>query len=470
MPSRQDQLLSYQFMVQRVVAALVLRETDPARSPFRRAAGVAVASLLLAGIALGGVALYEAAAGGDAGRYRDTSAVIVERETGARYVYRDGRLHPVLNYASALLIVGSVRTRTVLVARRSIEDVPRGTPLGIAGAPDSLPPADRLSTGPWTICSDPGATGSPPNPRSILLVGTEPAGGRPLGEDGVLVRHPDGDLYLFWRDRRHLVRDSGLVLPALAWTGYRPVTVAPALLNAVPAGDDLAPMPLPDAGQPSRLPGVPVGEVFVVTTQGGGRQYAVARVGGLVDITELQADLLLTAGRQAMPTPLAQGRYAALPKAPDAVPAGQGALPGRTPRLVDPTGRAVCGRVADGAEAPQVRLADPEPMAGTGVANRLTDAIGVPNRTVGGAVLADRVVVPPGGGAVVEATPAPGATGGTVCVVTDTGRRYAVSGRGVLGMLGYARVRPVRLPSSVVALLPAGRALDEAEARSPVSG
>jgi len=54
MPSRQDQLHSYQFMIQRVVAALVMRETDPARSPFRRAAGATLASVLCAAIALGG--------------------------------------------------------------------------------------------------------------------------------------------------------------------------------------------------------------------------------------------------------------------------------------------------------------------------------------------------------------------------------------------------------------------------------
>ena len=49
MPSRQDQLHSYQFMVQRVVAALVMRETDPAQSPFRRAAGASLASVLVRG-------------------------------------------------------------------------------------------------------------------------------------------------------------------------------------------------------------------------------------------------------------------------------------------------------------------------------------------------------------------------------------------------------------------------------------
>ncbi len=73
-------------------------------------------------------------------------AVIVEKESGARFVYREQKLHPVLNYASALLIVGADRSKTVLVSRRTIDGVPRGLPLGIADAPDSLPasgPAGR---------------------------------------------------------------------------------------------------------------------------------------------------------------------------------------------------------------------------------------------------------------------------------------------------------------------------------------
>ncbi|MBO4210926.1 type VII secretion protein EccB, partial [Micromonospora echinofusca] len=176
MPSRQDQLHSYQFMVQRVVAALVLRETDPAQSPFRRAAGTALASVLIAAIALGAVVVYGVLVGGGASGWRDAQAVIVEKESGARYVYRDGRLHPVLNYASALLIVGGAEQRTVLVSRASLAGVARGAPLGIPDAPDSLPAPDRLSPAPWTVCSVT-PDGSTSGPRSVLLVGGTARGG-----------------------------------------------------------------------------------------------------------------------------------------------------------------------------------------------------------------------------------------------------------------------------------------------------
>src|SRR4051794_28754878 len=135
MSSRQDQLHSYQFMVQRVVAALVMRETDPARSPFRRIAGSTLVGVLLAVLALGGVAAYAVINPGGSAAWRDESAVIVERETGAIYLYRDQLLHPVLNYTSALLILGTPGAKSIEASRASLADTPRGPAWGIADAP-----------------------------------------------------------------------------------------------------------------------------------------------------------------------------------------------------------------------------------------------------------------------------------------------------------------------------------------------
>src|SRR3712207_3733583 len=239
MPSRQDQLHSYQFAVQRVVAALVMRETDPAQSPFRRAAGATLASVLVAAIALGGVAAYGAIVGGGSKSWRTDQAVIVEKESGARYVYRDDRLHLVVNYASALLIVGSSAPKTVLVSRKSIEGVPRGAPLGITDAPDSLPAPNRLLGAPWSLCSAPqtlaqGQTAtqvrSPGDVRSVLMVGAAPDGGVALQDDALLARHPDGSLHLIWHNRRHAIGDDRVVT-ALGWGGNQSVAVSPALLN-----------------------------------------------------------------------------------------------------------------------------------------------------------------------------------------------------------------------------------------------
>jgi hypothetical protein len=55
---RRDQLHSYQFTRQRVVAALVARSDDPGRSPGRRLGGAALTGVLLAALIFGGVFVY----------------------------------------------------------------------------------------------------------------------------------------------------------------------------------------------------------------------------------------------------------------------------------------------------------------------------------------------------------------------------------------------------------------------------
>ena len=465
MPSRQDQLHSYQFMVQRVVAALVMRETDPAQSPFRRAAGATLASVLIAAIALGGVGVYGAIVGGGGKSWRDPAAVIVEKESGAQYVFRDEKLHLVLNYASALLIIGGAQPKTVLVSRKSIEGAPRGNTLGISGAPDSLPAANRLSAAPWTICSTLLADdGGPPAPRSALLIGADVNGGTPLGDNAVLARHPDGGLYLIWHNRRHLIRDQDLVLLALAWASERPVPVAPALLNALPAGADLGRVPIDDQGQQSaKVDDAKIGEVFVVESQGGGRQYAVAKRDGLAGITQVQADLLLTAaGRgQDDPTQMSPGEYARVPKVTSLVSDDPGAPPATRPDLVPAETGGICGQIRDDSGVHQVLIGANLPD--------LTDAARTAAQSGQGAALADHIVVEPGRGAVVEAVAAPGLGGGAISVITDLGRRHAVTSPDVLGMLGYSNAKPLRLPANLVALVPAGKALDPAAARSPAT-
>ncbi|GGM23892.1 type VII secretion protein EccB [Micromonospora yangpuensis] len=455
MPSRQDQLHSYQFTIQRAVAALVMRDTDPAQSPFRRLAGAALASVLVAAIGLGGFALYGLFAGGST-KWRDEGAVIVEKESGARFVYREQKLHPVLNYASALLIIGAEQPRTILVARRSIDGVPRGLPLGIADAPDSLPAPDRLSTAAWTVCSVDPAGDDRSGPRSALLIGVDPPDGRQLGDDGLLLRHPDGSLHLLWRHRRYLVRDPDRVLAALAATRARAVPVAPALLNSIPAGADLVPPALPELGRASaRVSGATVGDVYLVRNSGGGRQYAVVDTDGLAGITELQASLLLARTGQGEPESMTLGRFADLPKLPDLTPTGPSAPPPAPPRLVTPDGGGLCARVADDSGVRDLRHGVTVPDLGT--APRTDDRRGV---------RADHVVVEPGRGAVVESSAAPGATGGAVSVITDLGRRYVLADGEVLGMLGYRGVRPLRLPAGLVSLVPAGSPLEPAAARA----
>ncbi|MFD6753092.1 type VII secretion protein EccB [Micromonospora gifhornensis] len=459
MPSRQDQLHSYQFTLQRVVAALVMRETDPAQSPFRRLAGAGLASVLVAVVGLGGFALYGLFTGG-AAKWRDTAAVIVEKESGARFVYRDNRLHPVPNYTSALLVIGAEQPKTVLVSRRAIDGVPRGLPLGIADAPDSLPAANRLSAAPWTVCST-GPQAGRRDPRSVLLIGTGDPGGRPLRDEALILRDPGGRLHLVRQQRRHLIRDADRVLAALATTRARAVPVAAAVLNTVPAGLDLAPLHLPDLGEPSdRVVDARIGDVLLVSNSGGGRQYAVVLRDGLAGVTELQAGLQLARTGQREPEQISLGRFATLPKLPDLAPTGPDAPPSAPPRLAAPGSPVLCALVGDDLTGVDLRLDATLPDLSAATPTVAAAA---------GRTVADHVLVEPGSGALVEATATPGAAGGALCVVTDLGRRYVLADAEVATMLGYGQTRPVRLPAGLVSLVPAGASLDPQAARRSIT-
>ncbi|GAA4243477.1 type VII secretion protein EccB [Dactylosporangium darangshiense] len=446
MASRQDQLHSYQFMVQRVVSALVMRDTDPAQPPFRRVGGATLVGLLIAALGVGGAAAIGALRPGSSGKWRNDKAIIVEQESGALFVYRDDVLHPVLNQASALLVLNSAGAPTVVVSRSALAGAPRGETLGIAGAPSSLPPASGLRKGAWTVCSNDGG--------SVLFVGGGPSGGTPLGEKGLLVTGVQQQTYLVWHGHKHLIRQPGAALPALVWSARAQVAVAQALLHAVPSGTDLVTPVVADRGR--QVPGGRIGQLYGVTS--GSRTDAfLVTADGLASVTPMQAALLLAAPETAAVQgggtllPLAPAEFSALVQgrtvkafAPD--PGGDGALPAAPPELLDGRADQVCtgDAVTVGSTAPD-----------------LSHALRTASATADGAVLADRVVVPPGSGALVRTET------GVITLVTDLGRRHAVPAAEALSALGYGGQEPIAVPSQVVALLPAGPALDAAAAVQP---
>src|SRR5690606_16172138 len=154
------------------------------------------------------------------------NAIIVERETGATYLYLQGRLHPVLNFTSARLILGQADPAVASLSRASLRDLPRGRPVGIANAPETLPDPQALLGPPWSVCTAQRA------PDSVELathvrVGWEPPGGVALHDTAGMLVTDGTDRYLIWRDHRLLVPDN-TVLAALGWAAVRPAPVAAA--------------------------------------------------------------------------------------------------------------------------------------------------------------------------------------------------------------------------------------------------
>jgi len=82
-------------------------------------------------------------------------------------------------------------------------------------------------------------------------------------------------------------------------------------------------------------------------------------------------------------------------------------------------------------------------------------------------VLADFVHITRAKGVLAAAAASPSAPAetGTVSVITDTGRSFALANRSLVSKLGYAGVKPAQVPSELVSMLPRGPSLDPARAR-----
>ncbi|HEY0000861.1 MAG TPA: type VII secretion protein EccB [Actinoplanes sp.] len=459
MSSRQDQLHSYQYSIQRVVAALVTHDPDPARSPLRRAGTTALVSLLIASLAVGAAAIYGLFTGHSNTDANDSKVVFQEKGTGARFVYLDSdrRLHPVLNYTSGLLLASAQTPTLKGISPEKLAAVPLGDPLGIPDAPDSLPRADALITERWSVCSD--NEGANKSSRSTLLVGDKLTDGVVAARAGkaVLVRDPDEQTYLVSGNRRFAIPASRLVttLRLLGWPDQQPWPVSAALINAIPPGPDLVAPAIPGTRGTPVSANLRVGQLITDS-----REVAVVLPDGQAAVTEMQARLLQALPGVGEPVDIGADFATLLPDsrtrlADTSDPDG---LPATVPELADGTPSKLCITLPV------------DPKTGDGIRIDPTVPDGVSVSGVGSApsaVLADLVHVARGRGAVtvVAASPSAPASNGTVSIVTDTGRQYPLASRDLLTKLGYGKVKPRQIPSPLIALLPFGPSLDPARAR-----
>jgi type VII secretion protein EccB len=285
-----------------------------------------------------------------------------------------------------------------------------------------------------------------------------PAGGsaRPTG---LLVSTPDGKRYLVYNNRRYQVTQPNQVLAAFGWSATPVLPVSPALINALPAGPDLKPLPIARRGEKSSvLPGSRVGQVYQLTNGSSTGQYSVVLADGLADITDAQAALLrldpeTPAGTNGRATDLSPADYGPALRSKT----GLAAAP---PFAAAPDVRSATGSVC-------IAISEAEGVNKVVIDPRVSDVTGAvtPARTTNGGILADRIVIPPGRGALVEAVTAPGAPGGALSIISDRGIRYPLASRDLVAKLGYGGVTPMAMPAELVALLPAGAALDPADAR-----
>lgn len=427
MQTRRDHVQAYQFATSRLASALVSGDPGRGESPTRRSTlgsvfGVGLVVLLCAGFGVYG--LISPVAKDD---WRKDGAIILEKDTGNRYIYTNGVLRPTRNYASALLIAGK-RTAPATPSSKSLAGVPHGAPVGIIGAPDSVPDASSLTPGPWARClqiaeaSDTGQS---------LAFGPIVSSMRTLPADSqALVNGPKGARFLLLRGVKHPVPDHAALI-ALGLDEQAAFTATAEWLSSIPTGTALtAPVPSGAGEAAGKVAGRPakVGQLFRTSTGGAERHYLL-RSDGLVPVNATAYALL-----------------AARPAASE-------------PRQVEQT---------DIALAPV--------SSERGPTDRVPDVIGVP-ALLGGTLCLEqrrdgkyklavghadgrRVVLPAGGGilAVPEGSH-------LTYLITEQGVKYRIADDDAIQALGLGGTKNrLTLPLSALALLPDGPVLSRAAA------
>jgi type VII secretion protein EccB len=457
MASRRDLVQSFQFAARRVVSAAVMRRTDPTEWPYRRLGGAGLGAVMVTVIALAAAGIYGVVVPGGKTSWKDGRTVIVVKETGASYVYIEGKLHPVLNFTSAALIVGT--TEVTVTASTSLKDVPRGVELGIPDAPVTLPKDPDLVSPPWSLCSQqvPDETGTEVS-RTRLVLSRAPGRGDHPGDKALLVTDTaDNSLWLIWHDLRFPLVEPDVLRVAMRLDNNVHVPVGDAWLKALPSGQPIQPINMRDTGKPSTaITNTKVGQVLMVQTQDRGSQYYLVEPTVLRAISELQAQIQHAKGTA--PVPMAPDVVAAAPKA-SVQETSLTTPPPTVPEFVRParSETVLCAAYQNGSFAPVV-LVDSAIPAGNGVPTTGLAPNGTP--------LANRIWVPPGRGALVESLPSPSAASGPLFLVTDQGKRYAIPDSQIQRALGFTNEHIAKLPASLVVRIPEGPPLDPAAARA----
>ncbi|WP_395575106.1 type VII secretion protein EccB [Streptomyces sp. BK79] len=478
MHSKRDQIQAHLFIMGRLASAMLRSDPDEPESPLGRtnrgaAIGVLIALLLCAGFFVFGLVKP-----GGNDTWRSSRNLVLDEQTGARYLYLDGRLRPVRNFASAQLIAGG-ELAVKSVRTSSLKGTPHGTPLGIPDGPEALPAPADLDTGPWLVCSALRARSTDVvQPATVLAIGADGSdrvpGGHGLGaSEAVLVEGPDRTPYLLWRGMRLRLDAAARAADSLGYGATDPRPVSAAFLDAFPQGSDLAALEVPGqgaqgpslAGRSSRI-----GQLFRVLVPGSAARYHLLLKEGLVPVSDTEALLLMGdprtrakayAGADVTVRTLgadALGEHLA----PSSAAVTDAGLPAAPPRLVPvPAGAVACAGVssADGELAVDVRLlpdaALPRPAQ-------------EPAPQVRPACLAvDAVAVRPGKGALVNVVGAGGnVLGDTTYAVTDDGIKYRVTSQEALKALGYGDAERVAVPAQLLSMLPSGPDLSTTAAQN----
>ncbi|MDQ4215268.1 type VII secretion protein EccB [Microbacterium sp. ASV81] len=432
MATKKDLIEAQGFSRRRLLSAFTSgapggKELEPAKPLRAVTAGVALTAMLL----LGGL-FYGLLRPGLPQGWQD-NRLIVATDTGARYVSIKGQLHPVINTASARLLIPAGKFSVIKTDRATLAKIPVGPAIGIVGAPDDLPAPGSLANAGWTACVD----GSAGVAVSIGGGSVQAA----TADAGAVVRRGD-DLFVISGGVRHAVpkASADAVLRAVGLGTARIRSVDGRWLNLFSPGSDFAPLVLSRTG--TRIPNSDLASGDVVHVQGrpAEERYVLTADGKAAPLTPLAYQLYLL------------GSGAAGGTVKDLPPAQLAALP--------------TGAAAGGSDWPANPLT---PLAADAAPCALLDKDAETVLAASTAPLPDDRRTPSvrvGTGALVRIGEGSAALH---MLIDGSGTAYAVpGGTDAVQRLGYAAGDVGRAPDAWIQFFPAGPALSSAAAgRTP---
>ena len=285
MATKKDLVEAYSFSRRRLITAFLSgapggREVEPSRPGRTVVGGLALAVLLVAGAAIASVLASRTPED-----WNQVGLVVTRGDQPATYVILEEQtppeLIPVINITSAQLILGA-NVKATSVDQDVVDEETPGTPIGILGAPQTLPRPERFIQSGWTACTgdDVGIAVDvsedekvKPTKSQAILVQTPDATGEPEywliatsssaeGNQQRAYRYPVSE-----EERDQLLVDFQLGPRAGA------ITVPPEWLTLFPEGGAIGPagFGVPRMGQlakDSPIPGAKVGD-YIVLDEGG---------------------------------------------------------------------------------------------------------------------------------------------------------------------------------------------------------
>ncbi|MET7272812.1 type VII secretion protein EccB [Streptomyces flaveolus] len=505
MASRRDELNAYTFAKRRTLASFLqpspTGSEEGAPKPLRAVVpGLVVGVVVLA--VFGAIGMFSPTA--PKGWDEPGAHVIVASKSTTRYVVLktggETQLHPVLNMASAKLLLDPDKDSVITVAEDVLDSgkPPHGATIGIPYAPDRLPSPDEAEKAMrWAVCERPGPGGRAIQKAAFVLAEKEwsktEGAGRLSGGELMYVVGPDGK-------SQYVVDSRGYAYPlanpadkellkALDTQGRAPQRVSQDWLDTLHKGDpiaipDIKGTPGADAGASDMLRQYDKVGMVIKAYDGRRMQYYVVLQGAVARISEFTATLLLNSGDLVGVGQAGEAQQVSPGAVVDSTDFdGQRTWPSYRPQTVNDGSSATAGR---NTVCNVLRSVD-----GRNGTTTLSTWAGkdFPAQLPTGSSSA---YVTPGSGQLYRQFQGTETGAGGVFLVTDTGLRYALQsnndsatddkGIGTSAKereqqlneaqiaqtrLGYEKVKPSPVPVNWSTFLPTGPRLSEAAARQP---